>query len=283
MPRMSNGIGTWFCRAGFDAGWGWDDAVECAMFVYFPVWAHRVVHLKHIPGGSFAPDKYDAFPLRWSDDLVRHVLLRRWFGGLIGLGILILLMLGLVTLWPPTGEGAREWAITKPILTPLAPCLVVAGIVGLFVLRPQTKRARDIRRLLGNHALGTSDPTSWVEVDLARAPKPQSLFGTDTYAAAVPKMLALPSATGAMWAARLSTVLENGPAGEQLTNEVLQNDGSRQALVRFRADPQCWSEAMGFAALQQLRKRLLETAAQQVANGDREHGDNWPVDGTRPA
>jgi hypothetical protein len=38
MPRMTNGVGTWFCKAHIDAGWGWDDAVECAMFLYFPVW-----------------------------------------------------------------------------------------------------------------------------------------------------------------------------------------------------------------------------------------------------
>src|SRR5262249_51933907 len=88
MPRMTNGIGTWFCPAHFAPGWGWDDAVECAMFLYFPVWPLRVVHLREIHGGSFAPDKYQAFPLRWSDQLVRHVLIRRWLVGFVGLGVL---------------------------------------------------------------------------------------------------------------------------------------------------------------------------------------------------
>lgn len=54
MPRMVNGVGTWLCTAHFDAGWGWDDAVECAMFAYMPVWPMRVVHVQMIPGGSFS-------------------------------------------------------------------------------------------------------------------------------------------------------------------------------------------------------------------------------------
>jgi hypothetical protein len=83
---MTNGIGTWFCRAGFDAGWGWDDAVECAMFLFVPVWAHRAVHVRRIPGVSFAPDQYEAIPLAWSDGLARHVFLRAWLAGSVGLG-----------------------------------------------------------------------------------------------------------------------------------------------------------------------------------------------------
>jgi hypothetical protein len=260
MPRMSNGIGTWFCRAGFDAGWGWDDAVECAMFVFFPVWALRVVHVKVTPGGSFAPDKYDAIPLRWSDALVQHVMLRRWFGGLIGLGLLILLMLGLVTLWPPTGNGAKEWAVTKPILTPLAPCLVLIGIGGLCYLRPHTRRARDIRRLLGAHALGTADPTTWVDEDRARAPTSTAYFGSATFADAVPKMLELQCWTGAMWAARLATAFEDEAAGEALTDKVLQQDGLRQALARFRADRNSWFESMGGDRFQSYRRKLIESA-----------------------
>jgi hypothetical protein len=255
---MSNGIGSWFCKAGFDAGWGWDDAVECAMFVFFPVWAHRVVHLKITPGGSFAPDKYDAIPLRWSDALVQHVLMRRWFGGLIGLGIFISLLLGLVTLWPPEGNGAKEWAVTKPILMPLAPCLIIVGIVGLLYLRPKMQRTRDIRRLLGLHALGTTDPTSWLDDDRARAPQPAVLFGTATYREAVPKMINLQSWTGAMWAARLTMAFEDAAAGETCTDEVLKHESVRQGLARFRSDPGCWRDAMGADRLQAYRRTLPE-------------------------
>ena len=255
MPRMSNGIGTWFCKAHFDPGWGWDDAVECAMFVFFPVYAHRVVHLRQDPGGSFAPDTYQAIPLRHSDDLVRHVFLHRWFSGLIGVGLLILLMLGLVTVWPPTGNGAREWAVTKPILTPLAPCLVIAGLIGQGYLRPHCRRQRDIRSVLGFHSLGSSDPATWVDEDLARMKDAKSLFGTTTYAEAAPKLLEAKAWSAAMWAARLTAAKENPTSGEQLTEEVLNHPGTQEALTRVRRDRKCWPEAMGTAALVEYRNR----------------------------
>jgi hypothetical protein len=252
MPRMTNGIGTWFCKARFEAGWGWDDAVECAMFLYFPLWAHRVVHMRDVPGGSFAQDQYQAFPLRYSEELVTHVFLRRWSAGFVGLGIFIAFMLGLVTLMPPTGNAAREWAVTKPILTPIAPCLIVAGLAGLLYVRPRIARERDIRRVLGLHVLGSSDPATWVEEDMARIPKADARFGTATYAEAVPKLLAAGSWTGAMWAARLAAAREGLDLGQTLTDEVLRHPGTREALARFRRDAKCWSEAMGAKAADRL-------------------------------
>lgn len=258
MPRMTNGVGTWFCKARFDAGWGWDDAVECTMIVHFPVWPLRVVHLKEVPGGSFAPDQYQALPLRWSDTLVRHVFVRRWFAGLLGLGLFLLLFVVAGTVWPPTGEAGREWAFTKPILTPLAPCLVVVGLVGQWLLRPRVARERDVRRVLGLHPLGTSDPATWVDADLASIPKPDALFGAPTYAEAVPKLLAETSWTGAMWAARLSAAWEGRAAGEALTDEVLAHPGTRDALARFRKDAKCWPDAMGARAFAQYLARALE-------------------------
>jgi hypothetical protein len=246
---MTNGIGTWFCTAHFDPGWGWDDAVECAMFLYFPVWPLRVVHLRDIPGGSFAPDKYQELPLRWSDQLLRHVLIRRWLVGFVGLGVLLLFVLGLVTLWPK--GGAPEWAWMKPVLTPVAACLVAGGIMGQFLLRPHARRQRDIRRLLGLHNLGSSDPVSWVDQDLARVPKPVDLFGTESYAAAVPALLMAGAWAGAAWASRLTAALQDRRIGEELTAEVLGHPGVREALTRFQRDKTSWGMAMGTDALAQ--------------------------------
>ena len=261
MPRMTNGIGTWFCTAQFDAGWGWDDAVECAMFVYFPIWPRRVVHLLVVPSGSVAPETYQAIPLRWSDALVWHVFLRRWLAGFVGLGLFIIFMLVLVQLWPPPegGNGAREWAVTKPILTPLAPCMVVAGLVGSLFLRSRTRRERDIRRVLGLHSLGTSDPMTWVDDDLARMPTSDALFGTATDAEAVPKRLLAGSWTSAIWAARLSAARENPTTGEALTDEVLHHPGVREALALFRRDRNCWASVMGAPAFGDQKKESPAT------------------------
>jgi hypothetical protein len=134
---MTNGVGTWFCKAHFDAGWGWDDAVECAMFLYFPVWPLRTLHVRELRAGSFAPEEYQAIPLRWSNQLVRFVFLRRWFAGVVGLGLVLLLTLAVVIRWPPQGRAATEWAVLKPIVAPLAPCPVASSATHSSLLHPQ--------------------------------------------------------------------------------------------------------------------------------------------------
>lgn len=271
MARLTNGVGTWFCKAGFDAGWGWDDAVESAMFVYFPVWAHRVVHYRQVESGSFAPENYEAIPLRFSEDVVRQAFLRRWMAGLVVVGLLIALMLALVTFSPPTGAAAAEWAVTKPVLGPLAPCLVVAGIVGLLFLRPRARREKDIRRLLGVHQLGTSDPASWLDEDLARMQSAESMFGTSTYAEAVPKLLEAGSWTGAMWAARLSAALEARGTAEELTDRILAHAGAVEALSRFRKNPTCWPEAMGSGAYASYRAGLRKDTGAAIQEENSGH------------
>jgi hypothetical protein len=192
--------------------------------------------------------------------------LRRWLVGAIGLGVFMAFMVALVTLSPPTkAEVVKEWAVTKPIMTVLAPCLIVAGIVGLFFLRPRTRRERDVRRLLGLHALGSSDPLSWVEEDLTPFRRGEALFGTATYAEAVPKLLDAGAWSGAMWAARLTAALENERTGEDLTDEVLGHPGTREALSRFQRDAKGWAEAMGAAVLERYRSSNVRTPAPEAS------------------
>ncbi len=230
------------------------------MFVYLPIWPLRVVHLRLMPGGSFQPDVYEAIPLRWSDQLVRHVMLRRWFAGAILAALLVLLMLALITLWPPAGNAAKEWAVTKPILTPLAPCLMVVGILGLWSLRRHTRRECDIRCLLGPHELGASDPANWLDDDRSKMKSAEALFGMATYAAAVPKLLEKGARSGAMWAARLTVAREDETIGQELTNVVLRHPDTQEALACFRHDATCWPAAMGVEAL--LEYQSLRTAAE---------------------
>lgn len=255
MPRMVNGTGTWFCTAHFDAGFGWDDAVECAMFAYMPVWPLRVIHVRIVPGGSFSPENYQAIPLRWSEPLVRHVFLRCWLAGCIGLGILCALLLGAHALSPPQGKAyvAREWVVLRPILQPLTPCLIIGGITGQILIRRSGRRERDIRLLLGVHGLGSSDPATWLDEDLARMTSAPELFGTETYAAAVPQLLQADAWAGAMWAARLSAAREDATIGEALTSEVLKHPGPLDALKRYRFGAITWGEATGVTALEQYR------------------------------
>jgi hypothetical protein len=248
MPRMTNGVGTWFCKAHFDAGWGWDDAVECAMFLYFPVWPLRTLHVRELRAGSFAPEEYQAIPLRWSNQLVCFVFLRRWLAGLVGLGLVLLLTLAVVILWPPQGRAAAEWAVLKPIVAPLAPCLIAGGITGQLILRYYTRKERNIRRLLGPHSRGSSDPATWLDEDVARMPTARLLFGTESFADAVPKLLMAEAWAAAMWAARLSAARESPTNGAELTDAVLHDPNVQEVLSQFRREPSCWRTTMGVEA-----------------------------------
>ncbi len=262
MPRMVNGIGTWFCTAHFDAGWGWDDAVECAMFVYMPVWPLRIIHVQITHGGSFTPDNYQAIPLRWSDRLVRRVFLRYWLAGCIGLGVLGALLLVAHSLTPlnVTEKVSREWAVMKPVLLPLTPCLIAGGIIGQLLIRRSARREQNIRLLLGVHNMGTSDPSTWLDDNLNQIMSAKALFGTETYAEAVPQLLLAETWTGAMWAARLASARESGTIGDELTTEVLEHPGTLDALRHYRQGGASWPEAMGAAALEQyqMQRSIVE-------------------------
>jgi hypothetical protein len=45
MSYRVNGIGNWPCRAGYDVGWGSDDAVECFTFFFLPLIPLRCFHI----------------------------------------------------------------------------------------------------------------------------------------------------------------------------------------------------------------------------------------------
>jgi hypothetical protein len=106
-----------------------------------------------------------------------------------------------------------------------------------------------------------------VDEDLARIPKAEALFGTATYAAAVPKLLAAGSLTGAMWAARLTAALEKAIPADELTDEVLRHPGTQEAFTRFRHDASEWPTAMGAQAFAEARNSLAGATARESTEG----------------
>jgi hypothetical protein len=49
----------------------------------------------------------------------------------------------------------------------------------------------------------------------------------------------------AMWAARLSTAVENRPEGENLTNTILADPHVQEALEKLKKEPENWKSLMG--------------------------------------
>lgn len=239
MPRMTNGIGHWFCRAGFDAGWGWDDAVECIVFLYLPVWPLRAVHVRDV-----SEETYEALPIHMSKPLIRQVFLRRWSVGAAVVGAMVLLLFVV----KPTREHAGRTDL-QLLLGAIGAVLVLGGLFVRWRVQQRASRERDRRSLLGLHHLGNSDPLSWVSQDSAGISS-QTLFGTPTFAEAVPGLLRSQAWSAAAWASRLSAKLEGEAPGEQLTNDVINEPAVAVALAQLRRRRDDWHAIMGASPFQ---------------------------------
>jgi hypothetical protein len=65
-------------------------------------------------------------------------------------------------------------------------------------------------------------------------------FGSESFAAAVPKLLLGRRYADAMWAARLAQRLESESDGEQLTDEILKNSDVHRGIVEIGDKAALW-------------------------------------------
>jgi hypothetical protein len=234
MPFTINGIGTSICRGRGDVGWGGGadcDSVECLVVVFLPVLPFRAVH-------TFAWDgtQYRFIPIRWSWGLVLRAFLRRW--AFVPLVAAIFMACLSYESWKDMDSSSfMIYAAANVTLAALAPLI-------WWLLAVTDRRTKSIRRVLGPHDVGSSDPATWNADLLANISDPQTLYGTSTYAEGVRAQLAADSPVKAMWAARLATVLEDRHEGERLTDEILMQPGMDEAIERVRKDPSQWAAVM---------------------------------------
>jgi hypothetical protein len=213
MPFTFNGIGTSYCFArGFgDPG---DDALECFVIWFMPIIPLKAVHLYGATAAPFGR-QYRVVPIRWSLSLVLRVYLRYWMVLPMAAGVAAAFVLTLG--WAVTGtlEGfvalfIAGWAVA-----------LTCGL-GYFVLWQTDGRTRRIRRLLGGHNFGTSDPATLAREVLAGVVPAQEIFGVDSFSSAVPALLEKGDSRTALWAARLAAALEDRATAERLTDQVLR-------------------------------------------------------------
>lgn len=192
------------------------NAVYGVVFLFFPLVPLACVHVVERGGRPYAITTL-RFAWRW--------VLLVWLAWSSGLGTMVVLFLLATHLGPgPAGS--------VPLL--LGCLLVTAG--GLAFATAAHRRSQRIRRAVGLHAGGTSDPADWLAESLRDAPPP-ARFGAPvlrapaTYEAAVGPLLAEGRAREAMWAARLCTALEDRIRGESLTDVILATPSVRVVLL----------------------------------------------------
>lgn len=158
---------------------------------------------------------FRSMPIRWSMDLVVRTLLRHW-------------------LWLPavTGLVFTLSCAHGPLARAAGLGLLLASLAAWAWVIWSDRRHQRIRRLLGRHRLGYSDPATWPTDLLDALPDAQDWFGERTFAAAARKRLKQGRLREALWAARLCVALEDEAEGERLTREVLADPEAADAATR---------------------------------------------------
>jgi hypothetical protein len=231
MAHRINGIGTWPCKAGYDVGWGGDDAVECFTLFYFPLIPLESVHIWG-EDEAIVMTRAAIIPIRWSSGLVAQVLLRGWSRVFLVFSIFFV-PLGLLLLAFPSPKnpeyGAQMfWYVSVPPF--------VLWILGSLWSRSRTARPRKIRLLLGPHTLGTSDPATWTDETVRQAVSSlKALLDAESFSHAAELFLSRNDFHKAMWSARLCAAWEDRAQGERLTDQILQHPRFSEALKTARS------------------------------------------------
>ena len=235
-----HGLGISVCAGQGRVGWGGEaedfDAVECVTFLFLPILPFRAVHVSralHHHAATEAARESQRWPIRFTPGLVARAVASRWLWGMFVVGIVCLFLA--VSLRKPRA---------KMVFTAVTAGTLSVSCLGLWLLNESDRRTRAVRQLLGRHCYGSSDPATWQRQHFAETPDPRALYGTATYAEAVPELLKRGEYSRAMWAARLTAALEDPYVGEELTDAVLADPGVQEALRVVRAFPSRWHEAM---------------------------------------
>lgn len=239
MARSINGIGT--ALYGYGAAVSWSDsrvlkhasmadhdAVECAVFAFLPVFPLRAFHTWD---WDLKGSEHLAIPIRPTRRLIARAMLRVWFG--VSLPVTLLVGIGDVSCLVRNGVlPGGEQLVWDCFM--LAVCFL--STLGLALARRGNHRDRDIRLVLGQHELGSSDPAMWTEDVLQKVESPRGLFGTDSLLEGTRQALQRKNFALAMLGARLS-VARGEAQGEVLTDDILSHPDVLEKLPRLRKKP----------------------------------------------
>jgi hypothetical protein len=233
-----HGLGLATCSARGYADWGGEaedyDAVECLTFCFMPIFPLGVVHVSTgLNEAVTETTETVQFPLRYHWKPVVLAFARRWLWGVFIIGILAFFTF-------TNGIRGRRNVQTLAFAT----TLIGISFGGHRLLDRTDERARNIRYLLGRHRFGSSDPVDWPRERFQLQPMSDELYGTESFADAVPRLLKSGEFSRAIWAARLCVVLEDHRSGETLTDAILVHPEVSESLQRVRKNPFQWYSAM---------------------------------------
>lgn len=252
-----NGVGTMVCDGRGIVEWdysiGDSDALLAFCLFGIPIIPYKAVHVFQWEPGIELGLINKQHPIRWTWGLTASAYLRRVWGVLVVLGALLLFAsyfggsdsVGAILAAPPNIVAKFTWLDPLPVrilLAALGLLLVAGPIFGRIVMDKAERRHQNIRRLLGRHLVGSSDPAYWTRSFLEKVrPAPQS-FGSATFAEASQSALKQRDYRQALFAARLAVALENPVQGESLTNSILEVPEVKQLIDSLHKNPRAYSQ-----------------------------------------
>jgi hypothetical protein len=246
-----NGFGTAFIEArglvAWDSNMEDSDGILAFCLLGLPVVPYRTLHSSHwqyVDTRGQSPHwEYTWHPIRWSWALVGAAFVRQLWVWIAVAGV-FLLVVALIGGRAQQGQGWMEQDHHRLIVTGIG--LLVAGLAVAIrlALRAVDRRHQDIRLLPGRHVCGSSDPAYWTEDMLQLLKEPEQAFGTPKFGTAVSSSLSAGDYGRAMFAARLSTALEDRAHGEHETDKILEHPEVQRALERVRKEPRCRNEVL---------------------------------------
>lgn len=226
MPYTINGVGTHWCGNGSPVNWGSGafsgtadhDAVECVVFAFLPLIPYKPVHTFNWNG-----DECRVVPIKWS----LMLLIRAWLRPYILVAVWAIPIVLAILLFNDAFE-AEPFAVASAIWA------VAFGLWFLMLLAD--RRPRDIRLILGQHNLGSSDPSTWESGTLAEFIGAVEQQGMRIEEMAAREDLLAGRLVDAMWTARLAAG-RGEPWGERLTDAVLTDSRVVRVLPELRSRP----------------------------------------------
>ncbi len=246
MPYTVNGIGTHVVQGVGLVRWDGEedgDALECIVVFFMPVFPYKAIHTF-----GWSGDNYRAFPIRWSPALVVRAFARRWLWVPMVAAIVGVVMGPVLGYEAYQNHGMAHAEVMNGVKVLLGSLAGIATVMGLWrFVDSFDARDADLRRVLGPHDRGSSDPATWKDDMRAGLRSAKDLYGTERFLDAAPALLASGKYSEAMWAARLGALTEDRGQAEAMTNRILRDPGVEAALKKVRADPTTWRTEMAKA------------------------------------
>lgn len=210
MAWSVNGVGTGIVKASRKQDIGGHtqfDAVQALIFFFMPIIPYRVIHVLTMQDAGYERQQFQSITLRPALRILAKAYLNGWgnvlmIGGGLGLPFIVFAFATM-----PRQLNRADWICLAVFAVGL-----FVGVISKLLWLVLDRRDQRIRRIMGPHELGTSDPYYWTD-ETANSVRETVLRDRNepSLTAVAAKCLLEGDRGGAMFFVRLAMRCENDP------------------------------------------------------------------------